>query len=57
MLDSNVISELMRPAPAAAVVKWIGATPSASLFTTTVCMAEILYGVALLPRGKRRRTI
>ncbi len=54
VLDTNVLSELMRPEPDAAVVAWIGGQPMAGLFTTTLTQAEIFYGLALLPRGRRR---
>lgn len=54
ILDTNVISELMRPAPDANVVGWLSAQPGASLFTTAIAVAEIHYGVRLLPGGKRR---
>lgn len=57
VLDTNVLSELMRPAPEARVVAWIGRQPPASLFTTTVTQAEILYGVGLLPNGRRKREL
>ena len=54
VLDTNVLSELMRPRPARAVENWIAAQPSASLFTTAITQAEVLYGLALLPAGRRR---
>jgi predicted nucleic acid-binding protein len=54
VLDTNVISELMRPQPAPQVVRWMAGTPIAGVFTTSVAQAEILYGISLLPRGKRR---
>ena len=54
VLDTNVLSELMRPAPSEAVLRWVGGQPAASLFTTTVTQAEILFGLALLPEGRRR---
>ena len=54
LIDTNVVSELMKPAPAAEVVAWIGAQPVQSLFTTSITQAEILHGVLLLPAGKRR---
>lgn len=47
----------MRPAPEARVVAWIGRQPPASLFTTTVTQAEILYGVSLLPESRRKREL
>lgn len=54
ILDTNVISELMRAEPAPAVLAWIQSQPGLGLFTTTLAQAEILYGLALLPEGKRR---
>jgi toxin FitB len=57
VLDTNVLSELMRPSPSTAVARWVAAQPSSSLFTTTITQAEILYGVALLPRGRRREAL
>ena len=57
LLDTNVVSELMKAAPAHSVVFWISAQPESSLYTTSITQAEILHGIALLPSGKRRRAI
>ena len=57
VLDTNVVSELMKPAPAYAVAAWIGARPTQSLYTTSITQAEILHGVMLLPDGKRREAL
>ena len=57
VLDTNVISELMRTAPDRAVLGWFSRRPMTSLFTTTLCQAEIYYGLALLPEGKRREAL
>ena len=57
LLDTNVISELMRPVPTAAVEDWVSAQPSVSLFITAVTEAELRYGLALLPDGQRRRNL
>ena len=54
VLDTNVLSEMMRPEPDSTVAAWISARPASSLFTTTVTQAEILYGLRLLPLGRRR---
>lgn len=54
VLDTNVISELMRARPDARVLDWLVAQPVAGLFTTTLTQAEIFYGLALLPEGRRR---
>jgi toxin FitB len=53
VLDTNVLSELMRSEPAAAVFAWVSAQPRATLYTTSVSKAEILYGIAVLPEGRR----
>jgi predicted nucleic acid-binding protein len=55
ILDTNVLSEALRPKPSAKVEAWMRSHPTTVLFTTTITEAEILYGVALLPEGKRRR--
>ena len=57
LLDTNVISELMRPAPAVAVEGWMSSQPVASLFISAITEAELRYGLALLPEGKRQRTL
>jgi toxin FitB len=57
VLDTNVLSELMRPAPSARVVAWMAAQPGPSLYTTSITQAEILHGLALLPRGRRRSAL
>jgi predicted nucleic acid-binding protein len=57
VLDTNVLSELLRPAPEARVLAWLDAQPSASLFTTAVTQGEILYGIRLLPDGQHRKKL
>jgi predicted nucleic acid-binding protein len=57
VLDTNVLSELMRPRPHPAVMDWMAAQPSSELFTTSICKAEIFYGLATLPDGQRRRAL
>jgi toxin FitB len=54
VLDTNVISELMRAAPDARVLAWAAAQPRALLCTTHINQAEILHGIAALPEGRRR---
>jgi predicted nucleic acid-binding protein len=54
ILDTNVISELMRAEPDPAVFAWVAAQAPASLYTTSINKAEILYGIAALPQGRRR---
>lgn len=57
VLDTNVLSELMRAAPSAAVVRWMAAQPAASLYTTSITQAEILHGIMLLPAGRKRAAV
>lgn len=54
VLDTNVISELMRSKPDEGVLEWTAEQPMAGLFTTALTQAEIFYGLALLPKGRRR---
>lgn len=54
VLDTNVVSELMRPAPAPAVLSWLQGHPGKDLYTTAITVAEVRYGIARLPRGQRR---
>ena len=55
ILDTNVLSELMRPRPSPRVVAWVSSQPATELFTTAITAAEIFYGIELLARGKRRQ--
>jgi len=57
ILDTNVISELMRPEPAEPVVNWAASEPATSQYTTSITQAEILHGILLLPKGKRRENL
>jgi toxin FitB len=54
ILDTNVLSELMRPKPSPRVVTWVARQRAAELFTTSITEAEIFYGIELLSKGKRR---
>lgn len=57
LLDTNILSELMRPAPEPAVERWLAAQPDASVFICAITEAELRYGAALLPTGKRRAVL
>lgn len=54
VLDTNVLSELLRPVPAPQVLAWLNALGHTAGFVSSVTQAEMLLGVALLPAGKRR---
>jgi predicted nucleic acid-binding protein len=57
VLDTNVLSEALRPAPAPGVLAWLAALEPAEAFTTAVTQAEMLHGVEMLPAGKRRSVL
>ena len=54
ILDTNVVSELMAPSPSELVVHWMRQHLLENLFVTSITVGEILYGVEILPKGKRR---
>jgi predicted nucleic acid-binding protein len=57
ILDTNVLSETLRPIPEIQVVSWLGAQTRSALFTTTITQGELLYGVRLLPEGQRKTAL
>ena len=54
ILDTNVLSESLRPAPDAQVLDWLARQPANLLFLTAITEAEILYGISILDSGRRR---
>jgi len=54
LLDTNVLSEMMRPAPAPKVQVWLAGQPSINLFTSAITEAEMRLGVAILTASRRR---
>jgi predicted nucleic acid-binding protein len=57
LLDTNVVSEPLRPTPESRVIEWIDEQPLETLFLSAVTVAELRAGVALLPSGKRRASL
>ena len=57
ILDTNVISALMRTVPDAHVVAWLDRQPAESVWITSITLFEAYLGLALLPSGRRRRTL
>lgn len=57
ILDTNVLSALMRKAPELAVVSWLDRQPAESIWITSITLFETRFGLALLPAGKRRQTL
>ena len=54
VLDTNVISEAMKPEPYPAVRAWLNAQAAETLYLSSVTLAELLFGIATLPTGKRK---
>ncbi|HEX4559691.1 MAG TPA: type II toxin-antitoxin system VapC family toxin [Mycobacterium sp.] len=57
VLDTNVVSELMRDAPEPRVASWVDRFSASDVLVTAVTAAELLYGVARLPDGRRKREL
>jgi toxin FitB len=57
LLDTNVVSELMKPLPNPAVLAWLDGQPATTLFSSVITLAEIELGIALLPDGKRKEKL
>ena len=57
ILDTNVVSELMRPAPEPRVLHWFGNQAAEDLHVTAITMAEILYGIELISAARRRDVV
>lgn len=55
VLDTNVISEPLRPAPSSSVLAWLDRQNIETLFLATISLAELRYGVAALPEGRRKQ--
>lgn len=54
LLDTNVISEAMKPEPHPSVRNWLDAQAAETVFLSSVTIAELLFGIGALPRGKRK---
>lgn len=57
VVDTNVTSELMRPSPSPAVVAWVQARRASQLYTTSITVAEVLYGIERLPESRRKQLL
>lgn len=57
LIDTNILSEMMKPFPDTAVLKWIDKQEITQMFISTVTLAEISYGLHVLPEGKRRENL
>lgn len=57
ILDTNVLSALMRRAPEVCVVEWLDRQPAESVWITSITLFEARLGLALLPTGRRQRAL
>ena len=57
LVDTNVISETLRQQPDPAVVRWMDAQSIETLYLSAVTVAELRYGIAVLPEGRRRQVL
>lgn len=57
LIDTNVLSALMRREPDRAVMAWLDAQPPESIWTTAITVFEIRYGLEILPEGRRRKAL
>lgn len=54
LLDTNVVSEAMKPDPDPAVLSWLDEQAAETLFLCSVTIAELMFGIAALPKGRRK---
>jgi predicted nucleic acid-binding protein len=57
VVDTNVVSEVMKPAPDRQVAVWLRQQPVDRIYITAITKAELLYGLALMPDGKRKEAL
>ena len=57
LLDTNIVSEVMRPRPDDHVIDWLNRENSTDLYVSSVTIAEIIYGIWALPDGRRKQTL
>lgn len=57
VLDTNVVSEAMRPDADAQVIRWLNAQPAEALYLSSVSLAELLFGIGALPTGAKRERL
>ena len=57
LLDTNIVSEMMKAVPAKAVTDWLNLQDAATLFVSVVTVAEVTYGLRVMPDGQRRQSL
>jgi hypothetical protein len=57
ILDTNALSETLKPVPSSILLRWLASQDPVSIYTTSISQAEMLYGVEALPTGRRRQRL
>ena len=57
VLDTNVVSEAMKQTPDAAVLDWLNRQSAETLYLTSITVAELMFGIAVLPAGRRKKAL
>jgi toxin FitB len=57
ILDTNVVSEPLKPKPEAAVINWLNVQEPQTLYLTTINVAELLAGIEIMPTGRKRTAL
>ena len=57
LLDTNIISEPLRPKPDSAVIAWLDRQPVETLYLSSITVAELRFGIAILPEGGKKRLL
>ena len=57
LLDTNIVSEAIKPEPHPSVLAWLDAQAAETLFLSSITVAELLFGIGALPKGKRKETL
>ncbi|MCH2394632.1 type II toxin-antitoxin system VapC family toxin [Oceanibaculum sp.] len=57
LLDTNIVSEAIKPEPHPSVLAWLDAQAAETLFLSSITVAELLFGIGVLPKGKRKETL
>jgi len=57
LLDTNVVSAFIRPEPDRAVIAWLDSQPAESMWTTSISVYELRFGIEILAAGRRRRAL
>ena len=57
LIDTNVISEPLRPQPQASVIAWLDRQPIETLYLSAITVAELRYGIAILPDGRKKQLL